>query len=232
MRNTLFFLWTSVGKKIILALAGLALCLFVLLHLLGNLTLFSSDPDMINKYAHKLESFGWLLYALEIGLAAVFLAHIISAVTVTLGNIKARPESYKVVNSAGPPSRKNISSTTMIYTGLILSIFLFIHLKDFKFGPGVEQGYVAHVGGEQVRNFYTLVQEKFTHIGYVIFYTGVMVLLGFHLRHGFWSAFQTLGLAYPRLSPLIYTLGVLFAIAIGLGFLAIPLYFYFTGGVS
>ena len=136
----------------------------------------------------------------------------------------------KEFKSKGKPSKKNWSSSTMIYTGAVIGIFLVIHLLDFRFGPGINDGNVAYVGGKPVKDFYTLVAQRFSHLGGALFYIAVMIFLGFHLRHGFWSAFQTLGLTYPRYSGIIYSIGVAFAILLGFGFFLIPLYFYFTGG--
>ncbi len=228
MQNVFSALWTSVGKKLLLALAGFGLCTFVLMHLAGNLTLFSSDPNTINRYSEHLASLGPLLYAAEIALVLTFLLHIVVAITITLNNWTARPEGYRMVRAAEGPSKKTFSSTTMIWTGLLVLVFLVVHLLNFKYGAY----HVVTVDGQEIRDFHILVVQVFSNIGYVIFYTVVMLLLGFHLRHGFWSAFQTLGLAFPRLSTLIYVIGTLFAIIIAAGFLTMPIYIYLTGGAA
>ncbi len=220
---------TSIGRKIMTGLTGLGLVAFVVIHLAGNLTLFVSS-ESFNAYAHKLESLGPLLYVAEIGLIAVFVFHIIFTIAVTMQNKGARSNAYKVKGDAGKPSRKSLSSQTMIYTGLVLGAFVIWHVWMFKFGPGVSEGYVEMHSGEPYRDLYKLVAESFQNIWIMGAYVAVMVLLGVHIRHGFWSAFQSLGAYHPRYTPIIYTAGIALAVLLAVGFLAIPLYFYF--GVS
>ena len=222
--------WSSVGKKIISAATGLALIIFSTVHLLGNLALLRGDPDPFNKYTHFLESFGFLLYVVELGLVAVFLFHITMGVMVWIDKKRARPEGYIKTAKAGSPSRMTFSSKNMIITGLVLFIFTIIHLKNFKYGPNIAEGYITEIDGVQMRDLFRLVIESFQNIYYVIGYTVAMALLGFHLRHGFWSAFQSLGVNHPRLSPFIAVVGVLVAIVLAIGFLLLPLWIYFKGG--
>ncbi|MFQ5866198.1 MAG: succinate dehydrogenase cytochrome b subunit, partial [bacterium] len=181
--------------------------------------------DPFNKYSHFLISFGAIIIVAELILIAILLFHVISGVSIALGKIKARPVSYKKTANAGGASKKTISSTTMIYTGILIFVFLVIHLKTFKFGPY----YTTNVDGVEMRDLYKLVMEVFVKPGYVIWYVAVMVLLGFHLRHGFWSAFQSLGAYHPRYMPIIYAVGIILAIVLAVGFLGIPLWIYFTG---
>jgi succinate dehydrogenase / fumarate reductase cytochrome b subunit len=216
-------LWSSVGKKALMGLTGLLLVLFIIEHLLGNLLLFSSDPDPFNKYSHTLVSLGNILVVMELGFLAFFILHIWSGITVFIGKLQARPERYHKTANAGPPSRKNVSSVTMIYTGIVLFVFVAIHLKTFKYGPY----YSTLVNGVEMRDLYRLVYEVFQDPKYVTGYVLTMALLGFHLRHGFWSAFQSLGLHHPRYTPIIYTIGIIAAVVLAVGYLAIPLWIYF-----
>ncbi len=219
------WLWSSVGKKFIMALTGLAMIVFLVEHLTGNLLLLNPNPDPYNKYAHFLISLGWFILAAEFILIAILLFHMVSGISVALGKRKARPKGYVKSANAGGPSKKNAASTTMIYTGLLIFVFLIIHLKTFKFGPY----YPTTVNGVEMRDLHQLVVEVFQKPGYVIWYVFSMVFLGFHLRHGFWSAFQSLGVHHPRLTPLIYTIGILTAVILAVGFLAIPVWIYFRG---
>lgn len=218
-------LWSSVGKKILMALTGLAMIIFLIEHLSGNLLLFNKNPDPFNKYSHFLISFGWIIIVAELILIAILIFHIVSGVSVFLGKKKARPVSYKKTANAGGPSKKTISSTTMIYTGILIFVFLAIHLKTFKFGSY----YTTNVDGVEMRDLYRLVIEVFQKPGYVIWYVAAMAFLGFHLRHGFWSAFQSLGAYHPRYMPIIYAIGIIVAIVLAVGFLGIPIWIYFTG---
>lgn len=219
--------WSSTGRKILNGLTGLLLSAFVLVHLVENLLLFAG-PEPYNRYVHRLLSLGVIIYAMEIVLGSIFLVHMITAVTVWLDKRRARPEPYAVRTRAGGPSRQTLFSRTMIYTGALLLIFLVLHLKTFKWGPEYEVVY----GGVAMRDLHRLVMEVFSSAGYFLGYEVILILLGFHLRHGFWSAFQSLGLEHPRYSPIIYAFGILFAIAIAVGFLAIPAWIFVTGGAA
>jgi succinate dehydrogenase / fumarate reductase cytochrome b subunit len=224
------YLWSSVGKKIITAISGLGLYFYIILHLAGNLTLFTRNPDIFNSYAHFLTGLGWLVVAIEIGLLLFFLFHIIGGVIVYIGKLRARPESYIKYESAGPPSKRTVSSTTMVWTGLVIGIFTTWHVITFKYGPGIGEGYVATIDGVVVRDLYRLVVEVFGNRWYVIWYVATMIFLGFHLRHAFWSSFQSLGANNRVLTPLFYGAGVVMAILLALGFLFLPVFIYFTGG--
>lgn len=221
-------LWTTVARKFLMALTGLALFLFICGHLAGNLLLFVG-AEAFNRYAHRLISLGGLLYVIEALLLAVFLVHMITAVSVTLGNWRARPKGYSRTASRGGPSRQNISSKTMIWSGVVILVFLVIHLITFKYGPGIPEGYVVLLDGEPVRDLYRLVAESFRDPIYTGGYVAAMVVLGFHLRHGFWSAVQSLGLHHPRWTPVVYAVGVVASVVLGFGFLFIPAWFYLEG---
>ncbi|NIR48149.1 succinate dehydrogenase cytochrome b subunit [candidate division KSB1 bacterium] len=223
-------LWSSVGKKVVMAITGLAMIIFLIEHLSGNLLLFNKNPEPFNKYSHFLISFGSILVVVELILVAILVFHMISGISIALGKRKARPSRYAKTGSAGGASKKTFSSMTMIYTGILLFVFVVIHLKTFKYGPGIEEGYVvATNGGEQIRDLHGLVYDVFQKPGYVIWYVVSMMFLGFHLRHGFWSAFQSLGAYHPRYMPIIYSVGIIVAIVLAVGFLGIPLWIYFTG---
>ena len=214
---------TTVGKKIIMALTGLFLVVFVIEHMIGNL-IFLAGSDAFNTYSHKLLSLGPLIWIIELILLAAFVFHAFYGISITLYNNQARPVKYRRLKSAGKPSRKTISSTTMIYTGAIVLIFLIIHLKSFKYGTY----YSTVVDGVEMRDLYKLMLEKFTTPLYTFGYVAVMVLLGFHLRHGFWSAFQSLGANHPRYYRAIYILGVIIAILLAVGFIFVPMWIYFV----
>jgi len=223
-------LWSSVARKLINGITGLAICVFIVIHLIGNFALLTGHAEAFNVYSHFLLNLGILLYLAEAALVAVFLFHIITAVSVWWNQQTARTVSYDKVGSAGDPSMKSISSRTMIYTGVILLIFIVIHVKTFKYGPGVAEGYTMMVDGEPIRDLYRLAMEVFGKPVYVIWYVVAMILLGFHLRHGFWSAFQSLGVNHPRYSSIIYGIALLFALVMAIGFLIIPVVLFIRGG--
>lgn len=224
-------LWSTVAKKFLMALTGLALFLFICGHLAGNLLLFVS-AEAFNRYSHRLISMGGVLYAIEILLLAVFLLHMYTALVITWNNWKARPSRYSRSTSRGEPSRMNLSSRTMIWSGVVILVFTVIHLITFKYGPGIAEGYVVYLDGEPVRDLYRLVAESFRSPLYAGWYVVAMIVLGLHLRHGFWSAVQSLGLHHPRWTPVIYGVGVAAAVLLGFGFLFIPVWFFLGGSLS
>lgn len=221
---------SSVGRKVLTGITGLGLTLFVLIHMLGNLLAFSPDETAYNVYSHKLISLGLILYTIEVGLLALVLIHIVLGVSIYLRKKAARPIDYSRYQSAGGASRQTVSSRSMIVTGIVLGGFLVIHLLSFKFGPGMGEGYVMTVQGEEIRDLRRLLFEKFHKPAYAFGYPAVMILLGVHLRHGIWSALQSLGAMKPGWSPFFYTAGALLGALIALGFLILPLWIYFGGG--
>jgi succinate dehydrogenase / fumarate reductase cytochrome b subunit len=213
---------SSVAKKFLNAITGIGLGLFVIVHLSENLLLLTGNPNAYNRWAHFLFSFGPLLTLLELGLAAFFLVHIWSALMVYWDKLKARPSGYSVYRSAGWTSRQTLSSQTMIYTGIILLAFVIWHVMTFRFGPY----YTVTVDGVEMRDLHRLVVEVFRNPVNVALYVAVMVLLGLHLRHGFWSALQSLGAYHPRWTPLWYTGGAIVAALLAVGFIVIPVWVY------
>ena len=225
MQSSRFHLSSSIGKKLLTGITGVGLMGFLVLHLVGNLNLLFGK-DAFNGYTHKLEGLGELLVVAELGLLAVFLIHVASAVSVWMNNRKARTVQNSVVRSKGAPSRQTVSSRSMIISGAILFVFIVVHVLQFRFGPSVQDGYVTHLGNEQVRDLDRLVVETFKQLPFVVGYMAVMVVLGLHLRHGFWSAFQSLGLLNPRLRTLAFSAGVVVAVVLALGFFILPIYVY------
>ena len=213
---------SPIGKKLITGVTGVGLVTFVLVHMVGNLLLFAGH-DAYNAYAHHLESWGPLLWFVESILGGVFLIHAIAGIHIFLGKLNARPEGYATYASKGAPSLQSLSSRTMIITGLILAVFLGLHLWSFKFGTY----YGTQLGDDQVRDLARLVVEKFQHPLYAFGYSGVMLLLGFHLRHGIWSALQSLGLQAKAIRFTVYGVSLAGAIAISTGFVLLPLTIYF-----
>ncbi|HPF35999.1 MAG TPA: succinate dehydrogenase cytochrome b subunit [Candidatus Krumholzibacteria bacterium] len=236
--------WSSVGKKVITGVTGLLLVGFVIAHLVGNLTLFIPDGGhAFNAYAHFLETavHGWLIYAFEIGLITIFLFHMVAAVTVAWKDkTSARPKGYAVVKNAGGKSRKSLNSRSMIITGIVLIVFVVLHVNMFKFadhglvtyeaGKAVpvtlEEGAAHHPEGA-VKDLYTTVVAAFKQPVIAGIYVLVMILLGMHLRHGFWSAFQSLGWNSDRHMDLLQNAARVVSVLLAVGFLILPLFILF-----
>lgn len=214
---------SSVGSKFLIAFTGLALFIFLIAHLAGNL-LFIVGPEAFNNYSHALIS-NPLVYGAEAGLLAVFLLHIVKTVGAFAGNVAARPDRYAVrkwARSKNDRSRKSVASSTMIVTGTILLLFVVTHLVTFKFGAYYETP-------EGIRDLYRLQLAVFSSPLYVIFYLVAMGVVLFHLWHGIASAAQSFGIDSPHWTPRILLAGRALAVLIGLGFAALPIYTFAVG---
>src|SRR5262245_7149367 len=184
---------SSVGMKILIGATGLALVIYLVIHIVGN-ALVVFGPEVFNNYAYVLEEKNPLLPLIEIALLLVFLIHIYKTVRMFLANQKARPVGYAKKKFAGPPSRKTLASATMIVSGLWLLVFLIIHVKAFRFSPVYEWP----AGG---RDLYRQELENLSNPLIAGFYVLSMLIVGSHLWHGFSSAFQSLGVDHPRVTP-------------------------------
>jgi succinate dehydrogenase / fumarate reductase cytochrome b subunit len=212
---------SSVGTKLLIGATGLALFLYMVLHLAGNAIIFFG-PETFNEYSHRLIS-NPLIIPVEIGLLLVFLLHIYKTVTMWMRNKAARPIGYRKKEMAGHTSRKSLSSSTMIASGLIIMVFLTIHVKQFRFGS-----FYLAAGSDSIRDLYRTELEVFQQPLWVVFYVIATLLVGLHLRHGFASAFQSLGVDHPRYTRRLVAIGIAFAILIAGGLAVIPIWVYWT----
>jgi len=212
---------SSIGKKLIMSLAGLFLIVFLLVHLSINLTLLRDDDGAWFSAAAGFMSKNYIIKVFEVVLMLGFLLHIIYGIIVQIQNWMARPVRYKIENLT---SQTSFFSKFMIHTGIIVFIFLAIHFLNFYF---VKFGIVAvPAGAKDKHDFYTMAMNLFQNKTYVILYVAFMLFLGFHLQHAFQSAFQTLGLNQNKYTPLIKIAGTLYSIVIAVGFSIIPILIY------
>jgi succinate dehydrogenase / fumarate reductase cytochrome b subunit len=220
------FLSSSVGTKILIAITGLLLFGFLIGHLVGNLQLLAGDGGKaFNIYAYRLERLHYLLYAIELGLIAIFLLHIFKAVSNYLGNQHARPQAYAVKKPAGHTSQKSLASTSMILSGLTVFVFVVLHVRMFKYTPAE----MLPTGeGTEMRNVYQLVVDAFQNPWIVGFYVLAVSLLGLHLSHGLASAMQSLGANAPGWTTRAWATGRVIAVVLAAGFAALPLYMFFA----
>jgi len=210
---------TSVGTKILIGVTGLALFLYLIIHIAGNLMVFFG-PSIFNKYAYTLEG-NPLIPIIEIGLLLIFVLHVYKTVKMFLNNQSARPTRYVQKKYAGPPSRKSFASSTMIFSGLWLLLFIIVHVKAFRYGTEYEWP----AGG---RDLYRLEMENFSNPLVVAFYVASMIVVGSHLWHGISSAFQSLGADNPKWTPRLLNAGKTIAVLIAAGFIAIAVWAYFA----
>src|SRR5262245_5810790 len=175
---------SSIGTKLLVGITGVALFIYLIIHVVGNMLVFLG-PDFFNKYANTLES-NPLIPIIEVGLLLIFLIHVYKTVRMIIANQQARPVKYTTKKRAGAPSRKTFASSTMILSGLLLFFFIIVHVRQFRYGTEYEWP-----GG---RDLYRLEMENFANPLVVGFYVLSMLVVGSHLSHGIWSAFQSLGL--------------------------------------
>ncbi len=211
------FVNSSIGKKITMAVTGILLILFIILHLLGNLTLYWGEQAFMN-YANTLESFKPVVRVIEVILALVFLIHIINGVRLWYGNKVSKPKDY-AVNAKSKNS--DIFSRTTIWSGSIIFIFLVVHLGTFWYPNNF---------GSHTKTLYAIVTGWFSQPVYALFYVFAMILLGFHLNHGFQSAFQTFGWNHKKYFSFVKSVGTIYAIIMAVGFASLPIYFLFFHG--
>lgn len=211
---------STIGQKLVMGVTGLLLCGFLVVHLAGNLLLFSGE-EHYNHYAHTLHS-NELLPVAQAGLAVLFLLHVILAFTTARKNTSARPIGYAVKETKQKGQTLSFQPHNyMFMTGMIVLGFLILHITDMKFADMNLR--LQTVEGETPAQATLRVLHDPISAG--VYVLGTLVL-GFHLSHGFQSAFQSLGLNHPKYMLAIKRFGLVFAIAIALGFASLPLYFF------
>jgi len=206
---------SSVGRKFVMSLSGLFLITFIAVHLLINsFSIFSAD--LFNAGSHFMAT-NPIIQIMQYVLAAGFIIHIGMGIYLTRKNHAARPIKYAKNN---PAANSDLSARSMIYTGILVLLFLILHIKDFfieiKFND---------LGGYP--SDYDLLVSVFSQPLYVAIYVISFLFLGIHLNHGFQSAFQSLGVNHSKYNGLIKTCGRLFCIIISLGFTAIAVFHFF-----
>lgn len=224
-------LTSTIGRKVLMALSGIFLILFLVVHLVGNLQLLKSDGgESFNKYSQFM-GHNPIIQTISVGNFALILTHIFVSLFLTIRNRKARGTTgYAYVNNSSTWSSRNMG-----ILGTIILIFLVVHLVNFwgkmkltEFGGG---NYVAKIPyeGEDYLNLYAISQAAFSELWLVVLYVASMIGLAFHLSHGFQSAFRTLGLNHPKYTPFIKGLGMAFSILVPAAFALIPVYMYLQG---
>ena len=208
---------TSIGRKILMAISGQCMVLFVVVHLLGNSSIFTG-PGGINAYAEHLHSLpGAVLMALRLGMLTFVSVHIWFGIQLTIENRAANTQQYAVKAM----QKTTFASENMIWTGLLIMAFIVYHLLHFtmRVTPGVAVG-VDSLGRFDV---FSMVVNGFKNFFIAFIYAGAMVTLFLHLSHGIQSFFQTMGWSTDKTQPFITRAGTLAALALFLGYVAIPL---------
>jgi succinate dehydrogenase / fumarate reductase cytochrome b subunit len=216
---------SSLGRKYLMALSGLFLCTFLIVHCIGNLQLFKDDGGQaFNEYTYFM-THNPLIKIVSYVNYALILLHVIDGFMLLAANRRARPQGYATVNQS---KSSTWSSRNMGILGTLILTFLVIHMRTFWFEMHFGSMPTINYEGSEIlyKDMYLIVSEAFTQVWYVALYVVCMFALAFHLFHGFSSAFQTLGLNHHKYTPIIKGIGVgVFAIIIPALFAAMPLFF-------
>lgn len=197
------------GKKVVMAVTGVILVAFIIGHVLGNLLVFRG-PAAINEYGALLRANAALLWTVRVTLLGAVILHVIAAAQLVRLERLARPVRYHVRS----PQVATVSSRSMRWGGVALALFVVYHILHFTTGT-------VHPDFEHANVYRNMV------VGFRVWwasaiYIGAMIALGLHLHHGVWSVFQSLGVNHPSINPLRRHLATVVAIAVTIGFIAIP----------
>lgn len=222
MTNLKSFLSSTIGKKVLVAITGILFCLFLLFHLVNNLVIYTGEENF-NYLVSSLEKIKPLIRVLEVVLLTILVVHISNSVYLSIQSRKSGNQtSLSNVKKPNAP----LSSRTMLFTGSVLFIFIVVHLSTFWFNFQLTDDHDAYY------NMVTNSAIGFGNIFITILYLVAMVILGFHLKHGFSSAIQTLGIKDTSIGKVVSTIGVVFWLFIPAGFFSIAFWFGILNGGS
>ncbi|MCO6477032.1 MAG: succinate dehydrogenase cytochrome b subunit [Phaeodactylibacter sp.] len=221
------FLTSSIGQKVVMSLTGIFLILFLVVHLAGNLQLLYDDGGKkFNIYAEFMTS-NPLIKTVSYLLYAFILLHAIQGWVLWRKNRKARGPQRYAVKTTKSVGTNSFAASNMGWLGTIIFVFIVIHLYQFWLQMKLGNLPMANYDGKEVKDLYAIVSVAYDNLAFVIFYVVSMVVIAFHLLHGFQSAFQTLGINHNKYTPLIKGIGKAYSVLIPLGFAIIPVYMYF-----
>ena len=222
MTNLKSFLSSTIGKKVLVAITGILFCLFLLFHLVNNLVIYTGEENF-NYLVSSLEKIKPLIRLLEVVLLTILVVHISNSVYLSIQSRKSGNQtSLSNVKKPNAP----LSSRTMLFTGSVLFIFIVVHLSTFWFNFQLTDDHDAYY------NMVTNSAIGFGNIFITILYLVAMVILGFHLKHGFSSAIQTLGIKDTSIGKVVSTIRVVFWLFIPAGFFSIAFWFGILNGGS
>lgn len=218
------FFTSSIGRKILMAITGQCMVMFIIIHLIGNSTIFGWLDGGVNAYAHHLHSLPLpIIIAFRLGLLALVCVHIWYGIQLTIENSDGRPQQYAVKST----QKATFASENMIWTGVILLAFIVYHLLHFTFQViSPETAALKHLvplHANMVPDVFGMMIPAFQNSFITLIYVGAMVTLFLHLSHGIQSFFQTMGWSNDRMQPALTKIGTLAALALFLGYAAVPL---------
>ncbi len=216
------FLSSTIGKKVLVAITGILFCLFLLFHLINNLVIYTGEENF-NYLVSSLEKIKPLIRLLELGLLTILVVHISNSIYLS---IQSRKSGNQTSLSSVKKPNAPLSSRTMLLTGSILFVFIVVHLSTFWFNFQLTDDHDAYY------NMVTNSAIGFGNIFITLLYLTAMIVLGFHLKHGFSSAIQTLGFKDTSIGKVISAIGVFFWLFIPAGFFSIAFWFGILNGGS
>lgn len=199
---------TALGKKLLMAVTGLGFVGFIFVHLAGNLSFYFGKEAFLT-YVETLHKMDPIIVVVELLLLLLAIIHVTTGTVLFFQNLQARGSRYAVNKTAGG---RTIGSRTMPYTGFLILLFVILHLSQFHF---IDRAQMTP---------YDAAVNTFNNIWFSLIYIAAVILVGIHIRHGFWSLFQSLGQNHEKYMPLIRTLGIAFAVAVAVGFAFVPIY--------
>lgn len=220
------YVFSSIGQKQVMGVAGIGWYFFLFTHLLGNLGMLAG-PERFNQYSHLLlHTLAEIVVPIEILFLVLFFVHVVLAVRITIQNKKARPMRYEAHKSMG---KATLYSRTMAITGLWILVFIVIHVSNFKYGGG--QGFnTVTYDGVEMKDLYGNMMDHFKNPFYTLFYVVSMLCVGLHVAHGLQSSLQTVGFNHPKYNGFAVRFSRLYGLFIGLGFAGLAAWAYFSQG--
>lgn len=215
----MYFLKNMVGRKLIMSVSGFGMLTFVIVHLMGNASIYDG-PNGINVYAQALHHNSTFLFLVRMGLLAAFAVHVFYGLQLTLENNAAKPQRYVVSKNLSA----SFASKNMIWTGLLIAVFIIYHLLHFTFhvtNPGISAD--RHLDAMGRHDVFSMIVLSFRQLYIAAAYVLGVGMVGLHLSHGIQSSFQTVGLNSRRAFPYITKGAMIVWIVIFLGFASFPI---------
>lgn len=221
------YMGSSIGRKQLMGVTGIALYGYLLVHLAGNIGMLAG-AQRYNEYGYLLlHQMAELIVPIEIALIVALLLHVYLAISLTLENRAARPVAYAVKKS----SKQTLHSASMAMTGSAILIFIVIHIANFRYGGAGMGGMpTVNYGGHDMHDLYGVMMRAFSIWWYTAAYVLAFILIFSHLAHGVQSSMQSLGVNHPKYTPLIRFAGRAYAVIITGGFSALAIWAYFQHG--
>jgi succinate dehydrogenase / fumarate reductase cytochrome b subunit len=223
------FLTSSIGQKFVMSLTGLFLILFLAIHLIGNLQLMNDDNGVaFNLYTYFM-THNPLIKIVSYVLYISILVHAIQGWLLWAKNRAARGSQRYIVQKVRTTGTSAFASTRMGALGTIIFVFILVHLYQFWLQLKLDALPYVEIEGQKYKDMYWIVAQTYENAGFVAFYVISMIVIAFHMWHGFQSAFQTLGLEHKKYTPAVKLIGKLYSVIVPALFALIPVWMFLKG---